>query len=371
MTSFKNRNCDVLIVGGGPAGLTLANCLALTPLRFIVVEMESPGRRPSRATGLQPRLLELLKHLGIKDELVKQATTLFGNKVFVDGNLTTTVSFYDPHSRSYALSLDQGVIEGMLVAALQKKGASVEWGKRLLNLQKQHGRWIADIEIGGSALEHITADVVVACDGGKSTVRGLAGIDFPGETYHETAFICDCRVDCDLPPRYVHFFFSKEYRLVLVPYSETRYKVSGGMRMQPTTEGHRLITEMANALYPGKLVFEDIADFRFYRMHARIAEVFCRENIFLCGDAAHLFPPNGGQGLNVAIEDAFFLGQLIEKCDMTKRWENLKVYGSRKTQIEEKLYQVKMTKSRYSYESLTKTPIDKEQETKRVIDEEL
>ncbi len=240
MKSHCNHDYDVLVVGAGPAGLTIANLLARTSLKFTIIEKETSGQRPSRATGLQPRLLEIFEYIGIKDQVIKRAITLKGSQIFVDGNQTATVSFYDPVTNSHSLSLDQGVIEAMLAATFQKGGGVIEWGKRLVGLRRKNDRWMADIATTIPSLEYITADIIIACDGGKSTVRKFANIEFVGETYSETSFISDCRISSDLKPQYVCFLFSKEYRLVLVPFSQSKYKVSGGMHLHNSVAKRRL-----------------------------------------------------------------------------------------------------------------------------------
>ena len=349
----------------------LANLLARTHLKFVVIDKASPDRRPSRATGLQPRLLELLQRLGIKDEVLERAISLHGSRIFVDGKLTSTTSFFDPRTKSYALSLDQGILEGMLAGILKKRGGRVEWSKQLLGLKRHEKGWIANVTDSNCRSEKVAATIVVGCDGGRSKVRSVLDIAFPGETYSETAFISDCLVTSDLAPQFMHFFFTNSFRLVLVPFTQNRYKVSGGMQAKPFDAGLPLIRRMARDVYPGQLQFEAITDFRFYRMHARSAEAYSKSNVFLCGDAAHLFPPNGGQGLNLAVEDAFILGELLGHYCKTREEKSLQSYALRKTQIEEKLAQVKLTKSRYSYEALISQPIDEQQENKRVIKEEL
>jgi 2-polyprenyl-6-methoxyphenol hydroxylase-like FAD-dependent oxidoreductase len=370
---------ELLIVGAGPAGLVLNSAL-LPEIPVTHISVKSQGLSPhSRATGIQPRVSSILDSLGILERVKEAAITLTGNTIYVDGEKKYSVSFYDPVTKSHELSIDQRALEELIELHLSERNRQIEWESKLIALECENGEITADV-LTPKGQERWSCDYVVGCDGGRSIVRSCSGISFPGETYPENSFVLDGIVHGDLDRTSMHYFISKESRLVLVPIGrENLFKVSGAFPSHTTPTLSDLAMIVANHS-KGAFTIEPMTPIHTYQMHARMVTSLSQsDRIFLCGDAAHLFPPNGGQGMNVAIEDAHVLAQLFNKIAMhysslasARSCQNnpLQNYETRLSELTARLASVKAAKEKYSYNSLT-SEFNVSEEQSRIEKDEL
>ena len=363
---------DLLIVGAGPAGLSLSS--ALMPDMAVTCISERPSQKAShsRATGIQPRTLELLGASGILDAVRREAITLRGNIIYLDGERLRALSFFDPVTREHGLSLDQRRIESLLLEQLERAGRSIEWGTSLVDLEDLGHSVRAEIQREDGSVEQWRCRRVVGCDGGRSAVRKLAKIDFPGRTYEERSFVLDVLVRGELEPGYMHFFVGKDSRLVLVPLNDRgAFKASGALPSDKSGTLEQQFLEMVALHGRGRLSVEPLTPITTYVMHARLAETFrIEDRIFLCGDAAHLFPPNGGQGMNLALEDAHELAAALNLFTRSNERVHLESYSERREEARRALASVSAAKDRYSYESLL-SGVNFATEQERIQQEEL
>lgn len=363
---------DLLIVGAGPAGLTLASALLPAVPATIISEPSRPRGTHSRATGIQPRTLEILSAVGIVEAVQREALTLLGNRVYVDGIERLSVSFYDPLTRQHGLSLDQRRIEALLEDRSAALGREVAWGTSLVDLHEDGNRIMAEVQRDDGSTELWGCRFVVGCDGGRSAVRKAAGIPFSGTTYPERSFVLDALVHGDLEPGFMHYFVGRSSRLVLVPLNgRGLFKVSGAFAPDAEGDDLQLLASLAREHGRGRLDIEPLTPCATYVMHARLADAFQRNSrIFLCGDAAHLFPPNGGQGMNVALEDAFELARAFNQLAQDGTLSGLERYEGRRIEVAKRLQDVVDAKSLYSYERL-QAPLDPRAEQQRIESQEL
>lgn len=357
ITSHK----ELLVVGAGPAGLVLNSAL-LPEIPVTHISVKAQGLSPhSRATGIQPRVSSILDSLGILERIKEKAITLTGNTIYVDGEKRYSVSFYDPITKSHEVSIDQRILEELMELHLSEKNKRIEWDTKLLTLHRNEEEILVDV-VTPKGTERWSCDYVVGCDGGRSTIRTCTGIPFPGETYIEKNFVLDGIVHGDLDRTSMHYFISSESRLVLVPIGrEKLFKVSGAFPSS-SDPSPSILSEMVAQHSKGLFTIEPITPLHNYQMHARMVPTLSSgERIFLCGDAAHLFPPNGGQGMNVAIEDAFILAQLFNEISVRYpslasayhcKNNPLQNYQQRADEISTRLEAVKAAKEKYSYTSL-------------------
>lgn len=363
---------DLLIVGAGPAGLSLSSALMPDMAVTCISERPSQEASHSRATGIQPRTLELLHSSGILDAVRREAVTLRGNIIYLDGERLRALSFFDPASGEHGLSLDQRRIESLLAEQLERNGRSIEWGTSLVDLEDLGHFVRAEIQRENGSVEQWRCRRVVGCDGGRSAVRKLAKIEFPGHTYEERSFVLDVLVQGALEPGYMHFFVGKESRLVLVPLNDRgTFKASGALPPGKTGSLEQQFREMVALHGRGRLSVEPLTPLTTYVMHARLADTFrIEDRIFLCGDAAHIFPPNGGQGMNLALEDAHDLATALNLFAQSKERRHLEAYSERREEARRALESVSAAKDRYSYESLL-SGVNFATEQERIRQEEL
>ena len=362
---------DLLVVGAGPAGLTLAN-LSLPHIPVTIISSNLPDdKASSRASGLQPRTLDILDQIGVLARVRCQAIELLGNKIYVDGDQRYGFSFYDPKTQQHGLSIDQWRIERLLEEQLNSQGTAVQWGTTLIKLAPSEDHVEVTVRRPDQELEKWSCSFVVGCDGGRSIVRRSADISFPGETYQERSFMCEALVQGDLEAGYMHYFVGADSRLVLVPLN-TRglFKLSGALAPHATGSPEEQVQALVLKHGQGRLTLEHLTDFRTYSIHARIADKFVNDRLFLCGDAAHLFPPNGGQGMNVAIEDAAILANLFGLYSKTGNESSLSSYDGRAQEVRVRLDEVRASRSRFSYEGL-RQGLGADKEQRRIEKEEL
>lgn len=363
---------ELLIVGAGPAGLALSSMLLPKLPLTCISERQQTQVSHSRATGIQPRTLGILNTTGILDTVRREAVTLKGNIIYLDGEQIRAMSFFDPETGEYGLSLDQRRIESLLADKLTERGRSIEWGTVLVGLEDLGHSVRAEVQHENGSVEQWSCRRVVGCDGGRSAVRKLANIAFPGSTYEEQSFVLDVLMHGDLEPGYMHFFVGKDSRLVLVPLNDRgAFKASGALPPGGTGSLEEQFQRLVTVHGLGRLTAEPLTPINSYVMHARIADTFRVENrIFLCGDAAHLFPPNGGQGMNLALEDASELAMALNFFAESEDPTRLAAYSERREVAVKALASVVASKERYSYESLT-AGVDFAREQRRIESEEL
>ncbi|MET0793588.1 MAG: FAD-dependent monooxygenase [Polyangiaceae bacterium] len=302
---------EVLIVGAGPTGLTLASVLRELDVPFAIVERRETRSADSKALGINILTQYLFELLGLGSVLGRAGQHPARMNVYWQGRRLNAIDFrrLDAPIRSL-ITQPQWVTERELEASLETRGVHVRRGEELLAIDDSGPDVVATLRTGHQTRDERYA-FLVGCDGKASRVRehlgiGLNGVDYP------THFVLG---DFELgSPRLkrgeVHYFVYDETFLIFVPLDELRWRVVV-KRDGPcpvSTPPAALITEPVSR-YLGDCTFHGppswISQAAFY---LRVAESLGRGRVFLAGDAAHLFSPIGGTGMNTGIQDAFNLG---------------------------------------------------------------
>jgi 2-polyprenyl-6-methoxyphenol hydroxylase-like FAD-dependent oxidoreductase len=314
-----NRQADILVVGAGPAGLTLALQAHDHGARVRIVERRPDAFRPSRALILHPRTLEVLRPLGVTEALLARANIApeaqlhFGARVVpvrLDNLALTDTAF--PHL-SLVRQMD---VETVLAKALADRGIDVERGTELIDVVDGDAFARATLQ-SPDGVEATEASFVVGCDGQESTVRRQAGIEWHGAPYVEEVVLADIELDGVLEPGVAHvamgprgliFVFAlgeqATWRLLATrpadldsfPFGQPGPSVPQA-ELQALLDDAGLEARISSLVWAGR-----------YRLQHRLAARFRRGRLFLAGDAAHAHSPATGQGMNTGIQDAVNLG---------------------------------------------------------------
>jgi 2-polyprenyl-6-methoxyphenol hydroxylase-like FAD-dependent oxidoreductase len=307
------ENVEVLIAGAGPTGMMLAGELALAGVDVAIAE-----RRPnqeltgSRAGGLHSRTLEILDQRGIADRFLKE-----GQKAQVAGFAGVRLDISDfPTRHPYSLGLRQNHIERILAGWIDELKVPIHRGIEVTGFTQDDTG--VDVELsGGRALR---AHYLVGCDGGRSLIRKGAGIEFPGSEPTTSNLIAEAELAV-LPPQWgIHRDALGTHALGRIEYEirngEIVYADHGpvgilvteaqlGQTTEPTLDDLRAALI---AVYGTDYGIHSPTSISRFTDAARQAASYRRGRVLIAGDAAHIHPPDGGQGLQTGVQDAMNLG---------------------------------------------------------------
>lgn len=302
---------DVLIVGGGPTGMTLALQLHRYGVSFRIIEKRQPGPSPSKALSINPGALHLLNDLDLADSLVALGHRTETANLLYDDRRLVRLRFGRLHSRyPFFLMLPQPDTEAALEARLHALGQSVERDCELVALTEEP-RCVRVRLRRGDAIDEEAYRYVVGCDGGRSTVRQSIGLDFRGHDYHMHFLLADVRIRWPGARGEAYYFVRDAGFVILLPLKDGYHRIvvkgegAPSPGVAPTLE--QLRAHIARYRVDG-LEIDDPVWLSRAPFYNRCAPTFRRARLFLAGDAAHLFSPIGGFGMNTGIGDAFNLG---------------------------------------------------------------
>lgn len=309
---------EVLVVGAGPTGLTLAAQLAAGGVPPRVIDRSADRVAESRALAIQPRSLEVLAALGVTDTLVACGNPAVRLRLHAPHRVVSLPLFdlgLDDTAYPYLLFLSQAETERVLQEHLTAAGVTVERRVELVKLDNIRGAGAvtATLRHPDGREELTSARYVVGCDGAHSTVRQQAGIQFTGGSYPQTFVLADTEAD-GLEPGAAHAFLSEAGVLLFFPLLRPASWRSLAVRppADPTPPQAPVELDEVQALadaYTGATVrLHDPVWMTNFQLHHRAAVHYRSGRVFLAGDAAHIHSPAGGQGMNTGIQDAVNLG---------------------------------------------------------------
>jgi bifunctional hydroxylase/dehydrase len=304
-----DADADVVIVGAGPTGLMLAGELRLAGAEVIVLDRLSEPTTESRGLGFTPRTMEVFAQRGLVDRFAALDTALQTVRGGHFGGLPLDFGVF-PEAHPAVVNLPQVVTETMLRGWVAELGCDVRRGHNVVALTDT-GDGVQVQADGPDGPVLLSARYLVGCDGGRSTVRGLAGFDFPGTPATLTLFLADVR-GCGIRPRFIGEWLPGGVAMS-APIGDGVDRVVVCERDTPPQRrtGPPEFSEVAAGWQ--RLTGEDISHGEALWVSAfgdatRLATEYRRGRVLLAGDAAHVHLPAGGLGMNTGIQDAFNLG---------------------------------------------------------------
>ncbi|MFF3992227.1 FAD-dependent oxidoreductase [Streptomyces cyaneofuscatus] len=312
---------DVLIVGAGPTGLTLALDLARRGAAVRIVDKSPAHPRTSRAKGPNPRSLEILADLGVADEVLAAGSAPLPMRVYRDHRPVAETDPWADAAPTPAARFDrpwliaQWRLEEILRARLAGHGVRVELGRDVVGLAEGAGGHHVDVTFAEGRAER--ARYVVGCDGAHSPVRKLLGVTFEGTTADDQVMVSgDVELDHEeLGRDRWHQWFDTDGAVMLCPIPGTRTgwwfqagpeRDADGRPLAPTLDGFRRLFTRHTGLPGRHLTRAELLS--TYRVNVRMADRYRVGRVLLAGDAAHVHAIAGGLGMNTGIQDAFNLG---------------------------------------------------------------
>lgn len=311
--------CDteVLIIGAGPTGLTLACDLARRGVAHRIVERGPVPNRATRAKTIQPRSLEVLDDLGAVDHVLRRGVAELPvrfhepsgavvDKPSISARAST--SFHTPYPD--ALWIGQFDVESALRQRLEGLGGRVEFGVEMAGVHQDDDAVTVTLRTPDGE-RTARARYVVGADGGRSSTRKHIGLPLVGATYDQQRWYLGDVTGPDLDRGHMHIWPSERGMLGLTPLGSDVWQfqspiLPGEEPGNPSLEFYqRLFDERAG---DGAVVLKSATWLSVYRVNTRMVENYRRGRVLLAGDAAHVHSAAGGQGMNTGIQDAYNLG---------------------------------------------------------------
>jgi 2-polyprenyl-6-methoxyphenol hydroxylase-like FAD-dependent oxidoreductase len=323
---------DVLVVGAGPTGLTLAAALAARHVRVTVVDQIPEGVNTSRAAVVHARTLEALESLGVSERLAslgihaRRFTIRDRDRVLIPIEFDTLPTRYP-----YTLMVSQAVTEGVLMRRLVELGGEVIRPHAVIDVAQDAESVVATLDDGTT----VRARYLVGADGMHSVVRDRSGIPFAGGRYEESFVLADVRLKSHLPSDEVILYFSSAGMVVVAPLPGGIHRIVAAVDEAPERPSAAYVQALLDARGPlhDRAVVTDVAWGSRFRVHHRVAAVYRAGRVLLAGDAAHVHSPAGGQGMNAGILDALSLADALTAALTQGQDRALDAYGARRRPI--------------------------------------
>jgi 2-polyprenyl-6-methoxyphenol hydroxylase-like FAD-dependent oxidoreductase len=301
----------ILIVGAGPSGLALAAELKRRGVNAVIIDQQPAGANTSRACVVHARTMEVLEPLGATRDLLAEGVKAPVFRIRDRDRPLLTIDFSDlPSFYRFTLMIPQNRVEQILLQHLESLGCNVMRPCKLIRYTTSPSL-VAQVQ--DSSIQSIRAEWLIGCDGMHSTVRQQSGIAFPGGEYEASFVLADVSMDWPLSREEVTLFYSPKGLVVVAPLPNERFRIVATVDEAPEVPSLEFMQAVLDArgptTNPGRL--HDVAWSSRFHIHHRVAQTPRKGRVLLCGDAAHVHSPAGGQGMNTGIQDSVSLAEAL------------------------------------------------------------
>src|SRR5688572_23213023 len=307
---------DVLIIGAGPTGLSLACQLIRHGVDFVIIDKNETTTPYSKAIGVQARTLEIYEQIGLADKLIALGAVANRSRIIVGGKVRGEADFSEigkgmsPYP--YVLIAEQGKHETLLYDHIKEGGKDIRWQTTLEGFEQDDSGVRVSVKNRDGNTETIEAKFLIGCDGAKSLVRRSLGLEFSGSTFERMFYVADVQIDWPFSHDALHVCLMKNQLLAFFPMTgEKQWRIVGTFPEEfAKDEGEVLYEEIEEQIKRDSELDLDITGvnwFSTYKVHTRHVNKFSVGRCFLAGDSAHIHTPAGAQGMNTGIQDGYNL----------------------------------------------------------------
>jgi 2-polyprenyl-6-methoxyphenol hydroxylase-like FAD-dependent oxidoreductase len=317
---------QILIVGAGPVGLTMAAELARYGIELRIIDRAPHATETSKALALWSRTLELMDRAGVTPAFLEAGLRAHAVTIRSGGEVLGNARFDDiPSPYHYALMLPQRDTERLLADHLGSLGVNVERQVELVGFTERENEVEARLRHADGHEETMRTPWLLGCDGAHSTVRHGTGIEFIGEAQGDDWMLADiCLSGAGAPAQdEVSIFLHRDGPLAVFPIPGGRARMIASIgKTDPAHPRPAPTLAEVQAMVDGRggpdIAVSDPAWLATFRINERKVKSYRQGRVFLAGDAAHIHSPAGGQGMNTGMQDAF---NLAWKLAMVQRGE--------------------------------------------------
>ena len=320
---------DVIIVGAGPTGLSLAAQLIRYGIDFVIFDKKEGVTDLSKALVVHARTMEIYDQIGLAQTAVANGALVQKAALMSGGKIRARLDFSDFEGQlspfPFFLAFEQSKNEHLLYEHLLSYGKDVQWQTELASLTQTADEVTAVLKTASGETQTIQARYLVGCDGASSPTRHLLDLHFAGSTHPRLFYVADVEMEIAADESTLYASFGRESFVLMFPMEgDKHWRLVGNM---PEYNDDPIVRAAALGEHPD-VTFEqietkvkqnvqrplEIANVRWfstYKVHTRRAETFAVGRCFLAGDAAHVHTPAGGQGMNTGIQDVYNLAWKI------------------------------------------------------------
>jgi 2-polyprenyl-6-methoxyphenol hydroxylase-like FAD-dependent oxidoreductase len=326
---------DIVIVGAGPTGLALAASLQRRGFSPLVLDRQQAGANTSRAAVIHARTLEVLKPLGVTDQMLEEGLKVPVFKVRDRGRILASVSFANlPTEFPFTLMYPQNRTEAVLLSCFNAAGGVVQRPCEVLSVMPMESG-VEVVYKTGASVETVQARWLIGCDGGHSIVRQQSQISFEGDSYQESFILADVQMDWPFARDEVSLFLSHEGLMLIAPLPNNHFRIVATVQVaqeEPSQADFESVLQSRGPL-DGAASIQAVAWTSRFRVSHRVAGQMRKGRILLAGDAAHVHSPAGGQGMNTGIQDAISLADALRSAMETGDEQQLEHWETKRLEI--------------------------------------